>query len=497
MKKKFRLIFAIFIITQVLIFCCDKNPFHPAKKSKLVSNQPPETYLFLFLAEDSVGMVDSTSVDISGIDTTASKQVLHWWGDDSDGQVIGYYIQWDHQDEPTWTISEYDTFYVPIRTNFDRFTFRVWAVDNDSIKDPTPAVQTFPVFNSKPEIEFKLNSNPPAPLGGADVIAYTFPTRTFLWDVTDADGIETITNIYYTLDDTSSWIKLPGSDRSITLTGLSPGKHTFYLKTEDIAGAQSKTISFPDLTDSRIPNIWEVKEPLGDVLLVSDFAQDQSTHTVQSVYEEMLTNIVGEQEYSVWEIGTSRTPEINPQNSLPYVTADIKANLGYFKKVVWFAHFGRHNLSSAGLSLTQYIAEGGNVFISNGNEETPDTSWTFTDIDSVYKLNPGGRLFSGVKVLASFTNTEDDTVRDLTLGTLIGNRVSALIPGPNADVIYRMEPDSTTSVTVPYKGSPAVGIRYEVGLGKSIYFSLPYHYCDGKGNMEQVLRYILLEEFEQ
>ena len=147
--------------------------------------------------------------------------------------------------------------------------------------------------------------------------------------------------------------------------------------------------------------------------------------------------------------------------------------------------------------MTQYIAEGGNVFITNGNEETPDTMWTFTDIDSVYKLNPGGRLFADVKVLASFTNTEDDTTRDLALAKLIGNRVSALIPGSNAEVVYRMEPDSTASVTVPYKGSPAVGIRYEVGLGKSIYFSLPFHYLDGKGNMEQVLRYILLEEFEQ
>ncbi|MBL7095903.1 hypothetical protein ISS22_18305, partial [candidate division KSB1 bacterium] len=129
MKKKFRLIFAIFIIMQVLIFCCDKNPFHPKKESHPKGNQPPETFLFLFIAETNL---DSVAVDSVGIDTTTSKQVLHWWGDDSDGLVIGYYIQWDHQDEPTWTTSEYDTFYVPIRTNFDRFTLRVWAVDNDS-----------------------------------------------------------------------------------------------------------------------------------------------------------------------------------------------------------------------------------------------------------------------------------------------------------------------------------------------------------------------------
>ena len=77
------------------------------------------------------------------------------------------------------------------------FTFEVWAVDDDSLIDPTPARQTFPVFNSKPVIEFKNRSNPPAPAGNPDVIAYTFPTRTFLWDVTDPDGNETITKILY------------------------------------------------------------------------------------------------------------------------------------------------------------------------------------------------------------------------------------------------------------------------------------------------------------
>ena len=495
MKKE--IIFVFFIIMQVLIFSCDRNPFHPDKKSKLIGNQPPQTYLFLFVIPDTITTPDSVYIDSVGIDTTTSKQVLHWWGDDSDGQVIGYYIQWDYQSEPIWTTSEYDTFYTPIRTKFDKFTFRVWAVDNDSLIDPSPAMQTFPVYNSKPEIDFKMNSNPPVPAGNPDVIAYTFPTRTFMWNVNDPDGIETVVKIYYAINDSSNWIELAGEERSITLTNLTPGENRFFVKAEDIAGAQSNIISFPDPNDNEIPNTWIVKEPIGDVLLINDFAQDQNTHQVQSVYEQMLINIVGEQGYSVWEIGTPRIPVINPQNSLPYATADIKANFNYFKKVVWFAHLGRPNISSAGLSLTQYIASGGKVFITNGNEETPDTSWTFTDIDSVYRLNPGGRLMSGVDVLSSFTNTDQDSALDLTIGKLIGNRVSALIPGANAEVVYRMEPDSTASVSVPYKDSPAVGIRYKVGLGRSIYFSLPFHFCDGRQNLEDVLRYILLEEFEQ
>ena len=100
-------------------------------------------------------------------------------------------------------------------------------------------------------------------------------------------------------------------------------------------------------------------------------------------------------------------------------------------------------------------------------------------------------------MLASFTGTETDKALDLNVHQLIGNRVSALIPGPQAEIVYRMEPDSVTTVTVPYSGSPVVGIRYRVGLGRSIYFSLPLDYCNGNQNMEALLRYILLEEFGQ
>jgi len=476
--------YLLILLSGVLFSVCDNNP---TDNGNTLTNKAPETYLFLFVVPDSA------AGDTIGIDTTASKQVLYWWGEDSDGEVIGYYYQWDYQSEPHWTTSENDTFYVPIRSKYDQFTFKVWAMDNDSLIDPTPAIQTFPVFNSRPEIEFKVNTNPTAPAGNPNVTAYTFPTRTFIWDVSDPDGLETITKIFYAMDDTSSWIEIPGDARSITLTEIEPGEHRFFLKAEDIAGASSDIISYPDPDDDLFPNNWIVKEPRGDVLLVNDYALDQNTHVVQTVYENLLKNIVGEDGYSVWEIGTASNPVINPQNSLPYATADIKANLYYFKKIIWFSYHGRTNISQAGLSLTQYMADGGNVFITNANVVTPDTSWTFTDIDSVYKLNPGGRLFVGTEVPASFTNTPEDSLRDLELAKLVAVRVSALIPGSNADAVYRMEEDSSA----PYQGSPAVGIRYEVGLGKSIYFSLPFHDLDGKSNLEEVFRYILEEEFAQ
>ena len=482
-----------------------KNPFVSHKKGQRVENLPPETYIYLFVRQDTSIVLDTVQTDqglkvvqdtiITGLDTTQSLQVVHWWGDDPDGVVIGYFYQWDFQSEPTWTTLEYDSIYLPIRQRYDAFTLRVWAVDNDSLADPTPAVLRFPVQNSPPQIEFRVNSNPPAPQGNPNVIAYTFPVRTFFWDVMDLDGRETVVKILWALDDTTQWNELDGSASSITLRDIPPGEHRFFVKAVDIAGAESNVISFPDPTDDHTPNTWIVKEPKGDVLLVNDFAQDQNLHQVQSYYTRILDEILGAENYSIWEIGTDRIPVINPQNRLPYSQIDIEGTLNFFKKVIWFAHLGRPHISQSGLSITKFMRNGGKIFITNGNEEIPDTNWTFTSIDSVFRLNPGGRLLPGVDVLADFGDDALNQALTLRVEKLIGNRVSALVPGPGAETVYRMQPDTATSVRVPYKGSPIVGIRYRIGAGESIYFSLPLHLCDGYDNVKELLRYLLTDEF--
>ncbi len=502
--RPFRYYILLAIVFLVAVQCSIKDPFGDEKDSQLLENQPPETHLYLFVDQqqitqfDTVQAGDTTQIIpktyTTGIDTTPSKQIVHWWGDDPDGQVVGYYYQWDYETEPTFTTAEYDTFYVPIQSSYDEFEIKVWAVDNENLSDPSPAVLIYPVFNTPPEIAFRLGSNPSVS-NNPEVTAYTFPTRTFVWEAFDDDGRETITNIYYALDDTTTWIALPGDETQITLRELEPGEHRFFVKAQDISGKFSNVVSFPDPDDDNVPHRWEVQPVQGSVLLVNDFAQDQNLYEVQNFYTDILDELLGSDGYSVWEIGTDNTPVVNPENAIPYSSIDIEANLSYFDKVIWFSHLGRPSLTSAGLSITKFMSTGGGILITNGNEETPDTTWTFTSIDSVYRLNPGGRLLPGIDILASFGSDNDDAY-DLNLGQLVGNRVSALIPGSDADVVYSMQPDSTASVTVPYTGSPPVGIRYRIGSGESIYFSLPLHYCFGNDNMTDVLRYILFEEFE-
>ena len=62
-----------------------------------------------------LGMVWDT-LDQAFTTITTSRQVLHWWGEDADGQVLGYYYKWSSDSSWTYTDLESGTFYVPIRS---------------------------------------------------------------------------------------------------------------------------------------------------------------------------------------------------------------------------------------------------------------------------------------------------------------------------------------------------------------------------------------------
>lgn len=515
-KKNIISTFLAFIIV-MMIAACD-NPFLKDKKSEGYENQEPETYLFLHFKSDTMMVRDTVMQNgnpvlvedtvITSLDTTASKQLISWWGEDPDGEIIGYYYRWNFQNEPIFTTAEAGTFYVPIQQKYDVFDFEVYAMDNDSAVDPVPAKLSFPVFNSTPTISFRNKSNPTAPAGRPNVTSYTFTTRTFVWDALDPDGNETVMEILWALDDTTDWNVIERTNGvlpdHLTLTEsiLTEGYHQFFIKARDIASAESNTIMFPDPNDDEVPNNWYVKAPQGDVLLIDDFAQDQVNKTVQTFYADILEELYGPDGYSIWEIGsTFGDNAVNRENALPYTPTDIEANFSYFSKVVWFSFLGKPHISEAGLSITKYIKNGGHIFITNGNEQVPDTTWTFTNIDSVYQLNPGGRLFPGLDVVADFGDEDLNEQLTLQTGQLIGNRVSALIPGKQAGTrtIFSMIHPDSTELNVPYEGMPAVGVLYEPAYieGESIYFSLPLHYCFGKDNIKTVLEYILNEEFEE
>jgi len=484
----------------VLITACDplQNPFLDDLPADSLSNLTPDTHLFLTFAPDQIDTVISdTSADTTFIytrhlpDTTTSQQILYWWGEDPDGEVIAYTYRWNYEDDWTRTTSESDTFFLPLQIAYDEFTFQIRAEDDAGAFDPTPATLRLPVANSAPVIEFAINSNPTAG-SNPNVTQVTFPTRTFAWTATDLDGLATISRIRYRLDATNDWHYLAGNISNITLAEIAPGNHTFYVQAIDTAGAFSNLLQFPDSTDQATPNGWRVIEPVGDILLVDDYKLDNGS--TAAFYGDILDSLVGAGNYTIFEVGSD-------EKALPNASTDQVAMFSYFKTVIWYHYSEAPNLPQADGALRTYLETGGNVLVSS---IFINTDYTFTSIDSNWVVNPSGRMLTGLEIKLVDPAIVDSTViiPELTLKTdaLIARRVSAYYPAQlfqgetSRDLFILQDPRNSNDA---WTGNPPVAQLFQpsTGAGQSIFFSLPLHLCDGNENMLAVMHYLLFEVF--
>ena len=495
----------------LFIFSCSRWEYEDMDKEPVSSY--PETYLSLIAMDTVYASIDSLGNIIYAIgdspdsqfiwDTldqafstiSTSRQELHWWGEDSDGSVVGYYYKWSS--DSIWTFTSYESgiFYVPIRSSLDVFTFEVKAVDNSGLVDSIPSRLVLPIKNSAPEIQFRYRSNPLIANQNSDT-SYTFPTRTFIWDIYDKDGNETITDIYYAINDTcdNCWIRLDKESTSLTLKELPVGVNKFFLKCKDIAGAESSTIEFPDSTKYSEVQTWIVKPVMGDILIVDDYPLDNSNN-VLNWYSSMMDTLYGNQGYSFWEIG----------DELPYSSTDITANLSYFKHVLWFAAYNNTASASdtynkAEASLVNFIMEGGNLFINPIDFE--DTTFTWFPLDSLVTLNPNGRLYTGRTIESPI-----DSSLNLEVSHLIAVKVKGFWPQSmqfeNLRELYHMsDPESSDG----WIGNPTVCSigQYRSSptqlSGKVVLMTLPLHdgyraKLQGNGSSIKLFEYLFEEEF--
>ncbi len=337
-----RLLLHIVVLSAVVWWagCSEKITDNP------VTNKPPKTYLWLY--------PDST------IGIGVSRQHLRWWGEDPDGVVKGYLFAFvatkvSRTPSPdtlryTWVTKNDTVMQFPLDTLFRNFTVFVRAVDNtfnglpnqsivrlapspyvDNNKngafdagdeslpgllgaiDPTGALQTFPIRNTKPTISFLQNPNDPSlALRQPD---FTFTVASFGFKGSDADGDNTLASYRIAVNDTSNpanWLSLPLRDTVITLVvprarsdaapqgngvpvtadvygGKFLGRHllgqlpglrldapnVFYVQAKDVAGEFSPPIRMPSGTQQ-----WIVKRPRGKLLLVQDYTRNDAASAV-------------------------------------------------------------------------------------------------------------------------------------------------------------------------------------------------------------------------
>ena len=497
----------------ILLFILSCGRWEYEDQSELLGPNFPETYLSLvaidtiFSSIDSLGNIiyaineepDSgyvwDTLDQAFTTITTSRQELHWWGEDRDGDIMGYEFKWNSDSIWTYTTKESGIFYVPIRSELDVFTFEIKSIDNDGNPDSTPSKITLPIRNSSPEISFRYLSNPLITDLGSDT-SFTFPTRTFIWDAYDQDGNETITDVFYAMDDTcdACWVVLDGDVNSVTLREINPGSRTFFLKCRDIAGAESEIIRFPDISRPADAQFWIVKPVLGDILIVDDYPLDNANNTL-SWYASLLDTLIGPDQYSYWEIG----------DELPYSSTDVTANLNYFKTVLWYAAYNNTGAANdtynqAEASIVNFIMGGGNLFINPIDFE--DTTFTWFPLDSLVTLNPSGRLLPN-KVIES----PIDSTLNLSVSHLIAVKVKGFWPSlldfEILTEIYHMADPQENDTWV---GNPTVCSmgQYRVSptqlSGKVVIMTLPLHdgyrpKLQGNGSAIKLFNYLFENEF--
>jgi hypothetical protein len=480
----------------LLAFACAP----PSGDDTALDNLPPQTHL-------SVGFfrADSTAPDTLGL--TSSRVGLAWWGEDADGWIDHYEYRWqndfDSLGQPSWhrTDVESDTFIVHLDQDTMLVKFEVRAFDNRGSMDLSPAATTFPAYNQKPKLDWVAQSQ--EMLNGAfDAdTSWTFPYNSFHFNVWDLDGNETISEVVWALDDTTTWATLEPGLTSIRLDPelLSAGPHRIFVKAKDIVNAWSDLLMYPrlkDTTDTGEDQIWMVSELGGDLLLVLD---NIDASVAEPYLKEGLAGM-GYQEgenYTYWHAA----------NWMPYDTEDIVATFDEFAMIFW-ASWKQTQMEDVCESLDRYQATGGHLLI------------TTTDVGGYSTYSESAYLYDGICVpIDSLTNqrhhifnpvgsfdhpiTPSDSFLDRYPTLYTTERITFKGNNPNYDPDFGFVPDDSCAVELFFvpedPEDPERFPRVTVGArtaapampekAQQVYLSLPLWKLDDLPALFEVLIY--------
>lgn len=512
MKIKVMLIF-LFMVS-FFISCSESITDKP------LSNKKPDTFLFLYPNDDN------------NINQQKSRLMVHWWGDDSDGLVVGYYFNWKGlNDVWTFTTKNDSLFSLPIGTADTTFIFQVVAVDNDGngkydsqiiwnginlgaepftdenndgiynqgekfidlgLIDDTPAIIKFPIKNTPPTIQWTKTSILPAS---------SLPVITIGWEFDDLDGVESIVKINLALNDTSDYISLDRSAMLVTLkiddvnesepqmqillngnsANIFPQKlkhlklddnNILYVQAEDISGAKSSFIPLPSSD-----NHWYVRKPKGKTLIVDDFAgttgESFYLNTFSSINNGALAN-----QFDVLNLEVDK---------LPFPNVTLLETLKLFNLVYWYSD-SSPNLDYLNIVTQKYISDGGKIAFSLTFQDSTDSFpidlaalQGFLPIEKLGESKPLAFLLANANVTGTGNYTNYPPLK--TSSTI--SFVRTYQPSNIALPVYNLISNQKS------------GIVSFIDVSKDLFFiGLPLHLCDGNsGNVAKLLEKIFFEEF--
>jgi len=387
----------IIVMSVAAFIGCEREP-----ATEPVLNIPPDTHIY----------VEGT------VDTVPARQVIHWWGNDPDGWVVGYHYNWDGSGDTVFTTLTCDTFVLTAEDTVNFHTISVWAEDNEAAKDTTPAVLTIPVMNSPPSVYFRDESLP------KDT---TLPVVTFYLEAEDIDGIESVKGFYYRLDTDVSMSFIPIDTPYVTLRDVQPGERTFIAWAVDESNSISDSITYD----------WIVEEVISDILLVDEEPGRGARVFYQGILESMGLD------FNLWRV----------EDALPYSPFDVDITINElgFSTIIWYTGRDECRIPHVQKTIEEYLDDGNKLFLAShavlSNFYDPyipspflynymgiDTS--ALTIDLIDNILPMGSILYRDSLIGGYPDS-------IKVSTFV-SKFDAFEPNENAEIIYRLQESGKT-----------------------------------------------------
>lgn len=499
------------------------------------ANMSPDTHIFI------------NSEEPDSLNKQKSVITIHWWGDDPDGLIAGYYFRWK-EINPSWSFSNANdsTFSLPLGSSDAVFTFEIFAVDNNGNNrydasitrngynlgaepfvdangnsqydagevyydigeaDATPASQMFPIQNTPPEVEWNDISVLPAT---------SLPVISVGWLVSDPEGIETVTSIQLAINDTNQFISLTSDITFITMRVTNPrednpvvefvlegdenrihdetlstlkynSNNYIYLRAEDISNGKSDYITLPDTASGE--NNWYVQQPKGNVLLVDDYG---GGGTEIEFYKDKLNSVNSgsfNNKYDVLDLEAV---------NVPYESFTKLNMLDLYDNIIWYSD-GAPDLALLTSFVPSFIdpnrdGGAGNIALmlqfadSSGTFDfSLNRVQSFLPIDSLGEDEPYLLLRSGASVLPT-ANAQASGYQNMSTSENIAN-FRTYGPTTQSRIIYNVSGKDRFNATVE---GPIAFFNQE---GTLFFMGMPLHFVQGNNNTEQLLKKVLVDEF--
>ncbi len=485
-------------------------------------NLPPDTKIFLFPDNPD------------SINQQKSRLEVHWWGDDPDGIVLGYYFRWvGLSDDWSFTTSNDSLFSLPIGSADTTYVIEVMAVDVEGNKkydntvlwngedigaepfidangngiwdegekyydigmiDPTPASMKFPIKNSPPEIEWNKESIIPEE---------TYPVITVAWDATDLDGDESIVSIDLAINDIANTIQLPGNTRLVTLRikdvnatepefevlidgsvdkiyektlkGLQLNSfNRLFVKATDISGSSSDVQHLPDTSRT-----WFIKKPKGELLVIDDYAGGDDAEAFYNNLFSEIDNGSYAEKFDVMDIENTQ---------LPFPNITFLETMKLFKYIYWYAD------SSPSLELTssvtqKFIVSGGKIGYSMTIQESSSsfefdlaTIQSFLPIEDFGEESPISFLFPGGNIVPTSEFAQFPQLRTATTISYVRTYIPSAL---TAKGIYNLTSNQIN------------GNISLINNDKELFFiGLPLHQSNAiDGSVKTLIEKVFIDEF--